>query len=129
MADQTCYLTQSHYTDTGLTIPSADPINGQAPGKLAIRVLKFLSHCYDSAWEKRCWNPGLPLLGHCGKVSASRAAGRRSLPPLSLLFPVKPYHWLRTWHTLPTTLPDVIGSVIGLVSPVSVHCTNSIRSF
>ena len=26
VADQTFYLTQSQYTDTGLTIPSADPI-------------------------------------------------------------------------------------------------------
>ena len=34
-ADQTFYLTQSQYTDTGLTSPSADPI---APGRVATGV-------------------------------------------------------------------------------------------
>ena len=32
VADQTFYLTQSQYTDTGPTSPSADPISTGAPG-------------------------------------------------------------------------------------------------
>ena len=43
-ADQTFYLTQSQYTDTGPTSPSADPITRQAYGRLAngVPILKSL---------------------------------------------------------------------------------------
>ena len=47
VADQTFYLTPSQYTDTGLTIPSADPI---MPGAWQGQPLEcqFLGQWYDS---------------------------------------------------------------------------------
>ena len=53
VADQTFYLTQSQYTDTGPTSPSADPI---MPGTWQGSSLEcqFLSHWYDSTQK----NPG-----------------------------------------------------------------------
>ena len=48
LADQTCYLTQSQYADTGPTSPSTDPI---APGWPLERQL--LSRWCDSARNKR----------------------------------------------------------------------------
>ena len=51
VADQTFYLTQSQYTDTGPTSPSADPIT---PGAWQGKPLEcqFLSHWYDSTPKK-----------------------------------------------------------------------------
>ena len=58
VADQTFYLTQSQYTDTGPTSPSADPIT---PG-----ACQFLSQWYDStpkkSRRKRDLNPGSSTL-------------------------------------------------------------------
>ena len=50
-ADQTFHLTQSQYTDTGPTSPSADPIT---PGAWQGKPLECqcLSHWYDSAPKK-----------------------------------------------------------------------------
>ena len=65
VADQTFYLTQSQYTDTGPTSPSADAIT---PGAWQGRPLEcqFLSHWYDStpkkSRRKRDSNPGPPAL-------------------------------------------------------------------
>ena len=65
VADQTFYLTQSQYTDTGPTSTSADPI---APGAWqgSYRSAKFLSHWYDStpkkSRRKRDSNPGSSAL-------------------------------------------------------------------
>ena len=47
VADQTFYLTQSQYTDTGPTSPKADPV---MPG--AWQGSQFLSHWYDSTRKK-----------------------------------------------------------------------------
>ena len=61
VADPTFYLTQSQYTDTGPTSPSADPI---IPGawQSSHCSANFLSHWYDSTPEKsrrkRDSNPG-----------------------------------------------------------------------
>ena len=62
VADQTFYLTQSQYTDTGPTSPSADPIT---PGAWqgSHWSANFLSHWYDSTpkkipAQKRDSNPG-----------------------------------------------------------------------
>ena len=61
VADQTFYLTQSQYTDTGPTSPSADPIT---PGAWqgSHWSTQFLSHWYDStpkkSRRKRDSNPG-----------------------------------------------------------------------
>ena len=61
VADPTFYLTQSQYTDTGPTSPSADPIS---PGAWqgSHRSANFLSHWYDSTPKKsrlqRDSNPG-----------------------------------------------------------------------
>ena len=51
VADPTFYLTQSQYTDTGPTSPSADPIT---PGAWQGSPLEcqFLSHWYDSTPKK-----------------------------------------------------------------------------
>ena len=51
VADQTFYLTQSQYTDTWPTSPSADPIT---PGAWQGSPLEcqFLSHWYDSTPKK-----------------------------------------------------------------------------
>ena len=65
VADPTFYLTQSQYTDTGLTSPSADPIT---PGAWqgSHWSANFLSHWYDStpkkSRRKRDSNPGPPAL-------------------------------------------------------------------
>ena len=65
VADPTFYLTQSQYTDTGPTSPSADPIT---PGAWQGSQLEcqFLSHWYDStpkkSWRKRDSNSGSSAL-------------------------------------------------------------------
>ena len=65
VADQTFYLTQSRYTDTGPTSPSADPIT---PGAWqgSHWSAKCLSHWYDStpkkSRRKRDSNPGSSAL-------------------------------------------------------------------
>ena len=65
VADQTFYLTQSQYTDTGPTSPSTDPIT---PGAWQGNhwSAHFLSHWYDSTPKKsRCKrdsNPGSSAL-------------------------------------------------------------------
>ena len=61
VADPTFYLTQSQYTDTGPTGPSADPITpGERQG--IHWSANFLSHWYDSTLKKsrrkRDSNPG-----------------------------------------------------------------------
>ena len=61
VADQTFYLTQSQYTDTGPTSPFADPI---MPGAWqgSHWIANFESHWYDSTRKKSCrkrdLNPG-----------------------------------------------------------------------
>ena len=61
VADQTFYLTQSRYTDTGPTSPSADPIMPSA-WQGSHWSANFLSHWYDStpkkSRRKRDSNPG-----------------------------------------------------------------------
>ena len=65
VADPTFYLTQSQYTDTGPTSPSADPLT---PGAWqgSHWNASFLSHWYDSIPEKsrrkRDSNPGSSAL-------------------------------------------------------------------
>ena len=62
VADTTFYLTQSQYTDTGPTSPSADP---RTPGRVATGVPIFES-LVDStpkkSRRKRDWNPGSSAL-------------------------------------------------------------------
>ena len=63
VADQTFYLTQSQYTDTGPTSPSADPITpGAWQGSHCSAIFFFFSHWYDStpkkSRRKRDSNPG-----------------------------------------------------------------------
>ena len=64
-ADQTFHLTQSQYTDTGPTSPSADPIT---PGAWqgSHWSANFKSHWYDSTTQKsrrqRDSNPGFSVL-------------------------------------------------------------------
>ena len=83
VADQTFYLTQSQYTDTGPTSPSADPIS---PGAWQGNhwSANFLSHWYDSTQKK---NPGasgirtrdLPLSRRTPYHSANEAVGGRGV--------------------------------------------------
>ena len=65
VAHQTFYLTQSQYTDTGPTGPSADPITPSA-WQGSHCSASFLSHWYDStpkkSRRKRDWNPGSSAL-------------------------------------------------------------------
>ena len=42
VADQTFHLSQSRYTDTGLTSPSADPTSGAWQGSTGVPILKSL---------------------------------------------------------------------------------------
>ena len=51
IADQTCSLAQSQYTDTGPAGPSADLTYG---GSVAAWLPEYqcLSHWYDSTWKK-----------------------------------------------------------------------------
>ena len=64
VADHTFYLTQSQYTDTGTTSPSADPI---MPGAWQKPLeCQFLSHWYDltpkKSRRKQDSNPGSSAL-------------------------------------------------------------------
>ena len=61
VADQTFYLTQLQYTDTGPTSPSADPITPEAPGRVATGVPVFKSLVWldpQKSRRKRDSNPG-----------------------------------------------------------------------
>ena len=71
-ADQTCYLTQSQYTDTGLTSPSTDPIR---PGAWQGRHWRtsYLSHRYDSTVESGIRTPCLRPSKRTSYHSASEA--------------------------------------------------------
>ena len=65
VSDQTFNLTQSQYTDTGLTSPSADPVNpGAWQGSHWSAI--FSTYWYDSTWKnpvaKGIRTPDLPLL-------------------------------------------------------------------
>ena len=60
-ADQTCYLTQSQYTDTGPTSPSADPIMPGVWQGIATGVPMFKSPVWldsEKSRRKRDSNPG-----------------------------------------------------------------------
>ena len=65
VADQTFYLTQSQYTDTGPTSPSVDPLTPGAWQDSHWNA-NFLSHWYDStpkkSRRKRDSNPGSSAL-------------------------------------------------------------------
>ena len=58
-ADQTFHLTQSHYTDTGPTSSSADPIT---PG----------------AWQSRHWSANFEVTGMTGPRKNPGASGIRT---------------------------------------------------
>ena len=76
VAHQTFYLTQSQYTDNGLTSPSADPI---MPGAWqgSHWSAKFLSYWYDSTWKNPVASgirtPDLPLPRRTPQPLASKA--------------------------------------------------------
>ena len=59
VADQTFYLTQSQYTDTGPTSPSADPIT---PGRVAIRLPFFYVSVMTRPGKKFTAQAGIPDL-------------------------------------------------------------------
>ena len=72
VADQTFYLTQSQYTDTGPTSPSAEPIT---PG----------------AWQDNHWSANFEVTGMTGPRKNPGASGIRTRDlPLSRR---TPYHW------------------------------------
>ena len=82
VADPTFYLTQSQYTDTGPTSPSADPIT---PGTWqgSHWSANFLSHWYDStpkkSRRKRDSNPGPSALeADALTTRPTRRCGERS---------------------------------------------------
>ena len=63
VADQTFFLTQSQYTDTGPTSPSTDPVTSDVwQGSAGVLIL---SHFYDLTWKNRgadgIWTPDLLL--------------------------------------------------------------------
>ena len=64
------------------------------------------------------------LVGLVVKASASRAEGPGFESRLRRdFFGVESYQWLKHWYQwLPCQAPGVIGSVLGLVGPVSVYC-------
>ena len=89
VADQTFHLTQSQYTDTGPTSPSADPITPGAWQGSHWSANVDKSHWYDStpkkSWRKRDSNPGSSALeadtlslGQWGSESRRRIIIRRS---------------------------------------------------
>ena len=61
VADPTFYLTQSQYTDTGPTNPSADPITRQAPDRVAagVPIFNSLVGLDPEKWDS---NPGSSTL-------------------------------------------------------------------
>ena len=120
VADPTFYLTQSQYTDTGPTSPSADPVT---PGawQVATGVPIFKSLVWldpekipaQAGFEPRTFRSR----GGCSyqwlEIPAS-AVG---------LFhgPVIPVTWNSALQWLPYQVPGVIGPVLGLVGTVSVY--------
>ena len=102
VADPTFYLTQSQYTDTGPTSPSADSIT---PGAWqgSHWSANFLSHWYDSTPEKsrrkRDSNPGpstldadaLPLGQRGGQLDKGRKLQQSSLLEKSRRRPALPW--------------------------------------
>ena len=79
VADQTFYLTQSQYIDTGPTSPSADPVSPGAWQGCPLEC-QFLSHWYDStpkkSRRKRDSNPGSSVL-----EADTLPLGQRGRPP------------------------------------------------
>ena len=93
-----------------------------------------LSICRCQGFEDgQCWTPlGIqqgPLPGQTverniprkhrswwpsGETSTQREGGRRT--------PLESRQWICTLVAIPCRVPGVIGSVLGLVGPVSVHC-------
>ena len=55
VGDQTCYLTQSQYTDTKPTSPSTDPLM-PAPGRMTTTELIFRSIAWDQEKNKDDWH-------------------------------------------------------------------------
>ena len=135
IADQTFLLTQSLYTDTGPTSPSADPIT---PG----------------AWQGSHWNVNFEVTGMTRPRKNPQRRKRDSNPGSSALeadalttrptrrspesgrsrvrFPLVPWEFFRG-RVIPVTsklalqwlqcqAPGVTGSAQGLVCPVSVYC-------
>ena len=114
VADQTFYLTQSQYTDTGPTSPSADPIT---PGAWqgSHWSANFLSHWYDSTPKKipapAGFEPGI-FRSRGGRLNHSAteavAAKGTSKTDLALLCRSRPFadsvHSLRHRITLLETL-------------------------
>ena len=95
-ADQTFHLTQSQYTDTGQTSPSADPIT---PGAWQPLECQCLSHWYDStpkkSRRKRDSNPGpsaLPL-GQRGGWASGRGDFSLGVNTGSDSIPKKTFGW------------------------------------
>ena len=64
------------------------------------------------------------LIGLVVRASASRAEGPGFKSRLCRDFSgFESYHWLKNWHSSGyPARPGVIGSVLGLVGPVSVYC-------
>ena len=66
-----------------------------------------------------------PPRGPNGKVSASKVAGRGSIPAFAVdLFPglVIPVTSKLVLQWLPCQAPGFVGSALGLAGPVSVYC-------
>ena len=80
VADPTFYLTQSQYTDTGLTSPSADPIT---PGAWqgSHWSANFLSHWYDSTPKKIPSQAGFePGIFRCRGGRLNHSANEAAIP-------------------------------------------------
>ena len=71
--DQTCYLIQSQYADTGLTCPSADPVTpGAWRGTSRVPVFESLSFSFSSKWHhsaRKGYTRSVPFLCGLPKVA------------------------------------------------------------
>ena len=84
-------------------------------------VFAFLRHCGLGGQDHSDYR----LVGLVVKASASRAGDPRFESRLCWdFFGVESYQWPKNWHSsdYPCQAPGVIGSVLGLIGPVSVYC-------
>ena len=131
VADPTVYLTQSQYTDTGPTSPSADPITpGAWKGShwSANFEVTGMSRPRKKSRLQRDSNPGPSALEADALTTRPTKRSRErkipgSNPICDGIFPgrVIPVTSKLALQWLPCQAPGIIGSALGLVGPVPVY--------
>ena len=149
VADQTWYLTQSQYTDTGLTSPSSDLMTRgtwqDSHQRTDFVEVTGMTACKKPSGKRGGWGggsiPGPPLseprlrqilsqagFARVGSYQCSKLALQWlpcQAPGIATGFfrgRVIPVTSKLALQWLPCQAPGVVGSVLGLDGPVSVYC-------